>query len=121
MGGGGHWGKSGHSSLPVPKWKGRGAQTPDPMTDRPRRQPMTQFSHLIPTGLSSTPLEETAYRRGFDQGFYACADLLGIDPFKIQYTAYKTRLKAWRYGCFVAGEPPSPTAAERAEIRALLP
>lgn len=79
---------------------------------------MPQFSHLKPFAFSSTPNEEASYRRGYDQGFYACADALGLGGLKIQDTAYKSRIKDWRYGRIAGGQPPEPTLQERAGFRA---
>jgi len=78
---------------------------------------MPRFSHLKPHAFSSTPDEEASYRRGFDQGFYACADALGLGGFKIQDTAYKSRINDWRYGR-LNGDAPRPTPEERAGLRA---
>jgi len=53
---------------------------------------------MKPDGLSKTPEEEKAYRRGFDQGLYAGLRLAGVHEQAIYRLPYKERISRWRYG-----------------------
>jgi hypothetical protein len=53
---------------------------------------------MKPEGSSSTPEEEKAYRRGFDQGLYMGLRLAGISDQTIHRLPYKERISRWRYG-----------------------
>ena len=78
---------------------------------------------FTPKGLSSSPEEEKAYRRGFDQGVSSVFFSFGVENRVYQKLGYNQRISSFRYGhdevlkVCNSHEYPQPTKKEKSEIR----
>ena len=63
--------------------------------------------------------EDLGYRRGFDQGVAALAYALGVPNDRLQRTAFKQRVKDFRFGR-LKDAPWDATAEEASELRGLI-
>ena len=78
--------------------------------------PSSTSNQFTPQKLSSTSEEELAYRRGFDQGFAALAQALGLKGPTLQDLAWKHRIHEFRYGR-LDDVPFTPTDLEKQEVK----